>query len=139
MHKQFEIFPSRLQLGQQLALLTLAAAIALVYVESLLLQSIYLSAILLLAVGEIQSMRRARPMQLRLNQSTVSLALGQGDQPYFYIKYKVYRTRWFAILKLIDRHKNRTLILYSDSFNSPQAYLDCRFLLGQLEPPTHVD
>jgi hypothetical protein len=68
-----------------------------------------------------------------LEPAALMLPARQGKQPYFYTKYKVYQTRWFAILKLVDTDKSRTLILNSDCFNSIQAYQQLRYQLCKME------
>ncbi len=72
-------------------------------------------------------------IRLRVNTQRSSIEIQQAGQPYSYTKYKVYQTRWFAILKLIDRQNNRTLILNSDCFESTDCYRRCRYDLRRLE------
>ena len=133
MQRQFQILPSRLELTAILLTLALAASIALIYVEQILVQVFYLAGIALLAFAECRRLGKEKPFWLGVDTTASKLCLTSDGQPYFYIKYKVYRSRWFAILKLIDRRNNRTVILYPDCFNSLQAYRDCRFLLNRLE------
>ncbi|TNF89862.1 MAG: hypothetical protein EP300_04455 [Gammaproteobacteria bacterium] len=91
------------------------------------------SLIALLAWREAGRMLRQGTASLMLDASRASIALEQGGQPYFYVKYKVYATRWFAILKLIDKRKTRTLILHPERFDSIQSYRQLRFALTRLE------
>jgi hypothetical protein len=72
-------------------------------------------------------------IRLRVNPQRSTIEIQQAGQPYFYTKYKVYQTRWFAILKLVDTQNNRTLILNSDCFESTDCYRRCRYDLRRLE------
>jgi L-cysteine desulfidase len=72
-------------------------------------------------------------IRLRVDTARQAVVLQLAGQPYFYSKYKVYQTRWFAILKLVDQHTDRTLILNSDCFQSVECYRRLRFDLRQLE------
>ena len=72
-------------------------------------------------------------MRLRIIPQRQVVELFQGQQPYIFRKYKVYETRWFAILKLMDSRMNRTLILNSDCFESIDFYRQCRFELRHLD------
>lgn len=138
MNEQYEIHPSNSQAILLLLLLALAAITALICIDSKLLSLIYLGAVLLLTVTEIRHTRQAEVMRLILNIGDESIILEQGGQPYFYVKYKVYPTRWFAILKLFDQQKTKTLILNPERFKSPQAYRSCRYRLLELERVAHA-
>lgn len=72
-------------------------------------------------------------IRLRVNPQSSTIEIQQAGQPYFYTKYKVYQTRWFAILKLVDTQNNRTLILNPDCFESTDRYRRCRCDLRRLE------
>ena len=89
--------------------------------------------IALLAWRETGQLIRQGTVTLMLNPGTVPITLQQGGQPYFYVKYKVYATRWFAILKLIDKRKTRILILHPERFDSIQSYRQLRFALIRVE------
>jgi hypothetical protein len=86
-----------------------------------------------LAIYESRCLIQQEIIKLRLDSGDRSIEFRQGKQPYFYTKYKVYQTRWFAILKLVDTDKSRTLILNSDCFNSIQAYQQLRYQLCKME------
>jgi hypothetical protein len=76
---------------------------------------------------------RQEIIKLRLDPNSEAVELEQGGQPYFYSKNKVYQTRWFAILKLVNEQKSRTLILNPDRFKSIQCYRQMRYLLRKME------
>lgn len=133
MHEYYRIHPSRVLLAITLcghAVIGLAVA---VYVDFLPITLAAVSLIALLAWREAGRMLRQGTASLMLDASRASIALEQGGQPYFYVKYKVYATRWFAILKLIDKRKTRTLILHPERFDSIQSYRQLRFALTRLE------
>lgn len=133
MQEYFEIKPSRAQLVLLVAAHCLLAAAVAVYVESLTLK---LPAMLLLGLlGLHESLRLARQRRLLLhcNPRTAEIALQCGDQSHFYAKNKVYATRWFAILKLVNDDDYRTLILDPDRFDSAASYHRLRYLLCRLE------
>lgn len=129
----FEIYPSRSQLGLLIcANLTLAIAVA-AYVEPVEIKWPALVLILLLGISEsLQEFRLGR-LLLHCDPGNRRIALQRGEQPYFYCKYKVYATRWFAILKLIENDKCRTLILNPDRFDSASRYHRLRYLLQRTE------
>ena len=89
--------------------------------------------VFLLAIHESRCLIQQGIIKLRVDPVTASIELEQGGQPYFYRKYKVHPTRWFAILKLIDEVKPRILILIPDRFNSKQSYRQLRYLLRRME------
>ncbi len=103
------------------------------YVEPVALAVTGMALVGLLALHEARQRLRQGIMQLKFNLSACSIELEQRGQPYFYGKYKVYATRWFAILKLIDKQKTRTLILNPDRCNSIQSYRQLRYALQQME------
>lgn len=121
-----------MQLGLTLGGHGLIAVAIAVYVEPVPMMLGGLTLVGLLALREARQLIRQGIIRLRLNPSETSIELEQGGQPYFYGKYKVYATRWFAILKLIDKHKTRTLILNPDRCNSIQSYRQLRYALLQM-------
>jgi len=110
----------------------IAVAIA-VYVEPVSMMLGGLVLVGLLALRETRQLIRQEVIRLKVNRREASIELEQGGQPYFYGKYKVYATRWFAILKLIDKRKTRTLILNPDRCNSIQSYRQLRYALQQMD------
>lgn len=133
MQKYFELRPSQTERFAVYAMLLLAAILALIYLNPGMLQTIYLLAIVLLAVGEGRVSRGKEHPCLVFEHGRCGWVTTAGQQPYFSSKNKVYRCRWFAILKLYDRHKSRTEILFPDRFKSIQAYQECRFLLSRMQ------
>lgn len=110
----------------------IAMAIA-VYVEPVAMMLGGVTLVGLLALRETRQLLQQEIISLKLNLSENMIELEQGGQPYFYCKYKVYATRWFAILKLIDKRKTRTLILNPDRFDSIQSYRQLRYALHQMD------
>ncbi len=92
-----------------------------------------LAALCLYAICEYRRLIQQGIIRLRVNPGRATIEFEQRGKPYIYRKYKVYETRWFAILKLIDRQQNRTLILIPDSFSSLQSYRRLRYQIRQLE------
>lgn len=92
-----------------------------------------LALVFLLLVSESRCLIQQEIIYLRLDPGMNSIGFKQGKQPYFYPKYKVYQTRWFAILKLVDKDKSRALILNPDCFNSIQTYRRLRYMLRKME------
>ena len=88
---------------------------------------------LLFALHQYREVSREPRAVLTLDRRRCKIALERAGQPYFFSKYKVYPTRWFAILKLEDTQQNRTLFLRPDRFTSLRSYQDCRFALRQME------
>jgi len=129
----FEIHPSRSQPGLMFGAHALVAMAILVYVEPTWLMLTGLALVGLLAQREVSQLQRFGTVTLKLDPGAGSIELEQGGQPHIYFKYKVYATRWFAILKLVDKQKNRTLILNPDRFDSIQSYRQLRFALCNLE------
>ena len=103
------------------------------YMEPGLLKLGTLALVLLLAITESRYLIRQEIIKLRLDSKGEVIEFEQGGQPYFYSKNKVYQTRWFAILKLFNEHKSRTLILNPDRFKSIQSYRQLRYLLRKME------
>ena len=136
MHEYYEIKPSRSQLVLLLLVHGLVAVAIIFYQQPGLFKLSALALVLLLAVHESRSLMRQGIIKLRFDSRGASIELEQGGQPYFYCKNKVYQTRWFAILKLINEQKSRTLILIPDRFNSIQSYRSLRYRLCQGE---HLD
>jgi hypothetical protein len=107
--------------------------IALIYIDSALSLALMTGLLLLLAMVEFRNWRRQQPVILSLNPGRDSIELEQAGKAQIYEKYKVYTCRWFAILQLIDNHKNRNLLLNSDRFISTGAYQDFRFVIQQMQ------
>ncbi len=129
----FRLDESRLQHQALLAMHALATVMIAAYVEASLLKYSLLFLLLLLAWLEARRFRRARGVELALNVQAGTIRLEQGGQPYFFRKYKVYPTRWFAILSLVDQGHHRTLCLDPHRFQSVACYRHCRYLLWQME------
>lgn len=104
-----------------------------IYVEASLLKWSLLGLLVLLGWREWRRFRCARTIKLALNMQAGTVCLEQAGQPYFFCKYKVYPTRWFAILSLIDQRYHRTLCLDPHRFQSNASYRHCRYLLRQME------
>ena len=133
MQKYYEIRPSKSQLVFLLAGHGLVAVVIIFYLQPGLLQLASLALVLLLSVTESRYLIRQGIIKLRLDPKGEAVEFEQGGQPYFYSKNKVYQTRWFAILKLVNEHKSRTLILNPDRFKSIQTYRQMRYLLRKIE------
>lgn len=133
MDEYYEIRSSKSQLVLLFASHALAGGAIYFYLQSPLLTISGLVLVCLSALHEYRSLIRQGNLTLGLDLKNATIEVRQAGQPYFYTKNKVYQTRWFAILKLVEGHKNRTLILNSDCFSSPIAYQRLRFLLRELE------
>jgi len=133
LQEYYEIRPSAAQRNFLLSSHGLAAAAIYFYLEPATLMLPALAAVSLLAIYESRCLIQQEIIKLRLDPADKSIELEQGQQPYFYSKYKVYQTRWFAILKLLDADKSRTLILNSDCFDSLQVYQQLRYQLRKME------
>ena len=92
-----------------------------------------LAAVCLLAVYQSRCLIQQEIIKLGLDPGSKLIEFKQGKQPYIYSKYKVYQTRWFAILKLVDTDKTRTLILNPDCFKSLEKYQQLRYQLRKME------
>ncbi len=130
---EFSLGESRLQRAAVLSLYALATLMVAVYIEASLLKFALLCMLPLLALRESRRIRRVPDLKLALIMQAKTIRLEQDGQPYFFRKYKVYPTRWFAILSLIDQRNHRTLCLDPHRFQSPASYRHCRFLLRQME------
>ena len=133
MQEYFEIHPSRTQLVLLIAAHGLLLFAVAAYVESGPLKLMAMLLLGLLGWREASLLARQQPLLLHCNPRTANIALQCGSQPYFFAKYKVYATRWFAILKLVDKDNYRTLILNPDRFDSADSYHRLRYLLRRLE------
>lgn len=127
--REFEIHPSSTQLRLALAAHGLIALAIAAYVEPIAMKVAALVLVALLALRESMRLLRQGTVNLKFGSDESSIELNEGGQPYFFSKYKVYATRWFAILKLIDKHETRTLILNPDRFDSIQSYRRLRYTL----------
>ena len=133
MHEYHEVRTSRsflitLAAGQAIAALTIYFCF-----PAGLLKWSGLAGLCLYAASEYRRLIQHGIIRLRVNPGRATIEFEQAGQPYIYCKYKVYETRWFAILKLIDSQKNRTLILIPDSFSSLQSYRRLRHQIRRLE------
>jgi hypothetical protein len=133
MQEYFEIHPSALQLRLLLGAHLLLALVLAVYVEPPAFKLCAVSLVVLLGWREFNLGAAQDSLVLHYDPRAALIAVQQGKQPYFYSKYKVYGTRWFAILKFDDKHENRTLILNSERFDSEQSYRRLRYLLARTE------
>jgi hypothetical protein len=129
----YEIRPSKSQLVCLLAGHGLVAVVIIFYLDPELLKLSALALVLLLTVTESRYLIRQGIIKLRLDSKSEAIEFEQGGQPYFYSKNKVYQTRWFAILKLVNEQNSRTLILNPDRFKSIQSYRQMRYLLRKME------
>jgi len=134
MQQYHELVTSRSQLLINLAAHFVAAATIFFYVAPVLLKWPALAGLALCAYSGHRQLIRQDIIRLRVDPVRKMIELQQGGQPYFYFKYKVYQTRWFAILRLVDQPTDRTLILNSDCCQSVACYRRLRFDLRQLEP-----
>jgi hypothetical protein len=133
MQEHYEVSPSRSQLILLLAAYLLGAIAIYFYLSPPFLKWTALAALGVAAIIESRRLIQHDIILLRINLARASVEIQQRGQPYFYCKYKVYQTRWFAILKLNDQPANRTLILNSDCFTSIEKYRRLRFDLRCLE------
>ena len=133
MAENFRIYPSRALFGLSLAAHALIALAIAVFVDSTLLKYCGLLLVLLLASRDSACWLRRRSFRLDLDSRRQMITLIRDGQPYFHGKYKVYANRWFAILKLIDKRKNRTLILHRLRFDTDRSYRHLRFALADKE------
>ena len=110
-----------------------AAALIIFYLEDRWLQSCAIAFIVINAAADYRRLIRQGNIRLRVDPLRPGIEFEQFGQPYLFCKYKVYQTRWFAILKLIDHRKGRTLILHPGSFSNPESYRGLRYDLRRLE------
>jgi hypothetical protein len=129
----YAVSPSRSQLILLLAVYSLGAFTIYFYLSPVFLKWAALVALALAAFIESRRLIQHDIIHLRVNLARASIEFQQRDQPYFNCKYKVYQTRWFAILRLNDQQANKTLILNSDCFTSIEKYRQLRFDLRCLE------
>jgi hypothetical protein len=129
----YQLVTSRAQILISLAAHFIAAATIFFFVVPALLKWSGIAAMALSAQHGYRHLIQHDIIRLRVDTERQMIELQQAGQPYFYRKYKVYQTRWFAILKLVDQHTDRTLILNSDCFQSVECYRRLRFDLRQLE------
>ena len=111
----------------------LCASVALVWFEPSWLSVAAASLCALFAWQDYRSWSNDVEVVLGLDPKRRRILVERSGQPYFFAKYKVYPTRWFAILKLVDSQQNRTLFLKPDRFASARSYRDCRFTLRRME------
>ena len=133
MQRYHQLKPSRIQLGIVLFAHFAVLPVIYFYVAPVLLKWSAISGLVIYAAIEYRRLIQQGNIRLRMLPGRACIELQQGRQPYFYFKYKVYQTRWFAILKLIDTQNSRTLILNSDCFASIENYRRCRYDLRRLE------
>lgn len=133
MQHYHQIGTSRSQQLMQLFVHLLAAIAIYFYLTPVFLKCTALAALALSAFIDYRRLIRHEIIRVRVDRRQARIEIQQGGQSYFYTKYKVYQTRWFAILKLIDEPNNRTLILNSDCFPSTESYRQLRFDLQRLE------
>jgi hypothetical protein len=133
MQHYYEVGTSKSQLIFLLAVHLLGILTIYFYLTPLILKCFAMAALGLGAFIEYRRLIQHDIIQLRVNKARASIEILRAGQPYFYCKYKVYQTRWFAILKLIDQQASETLILNSDSFTSNDCYRQFRFDLRQME------
>jgi len=129
----YQLVTSRTQLLINLAAHFIAAATIFFCVAPVLLKWSGIAAMVLSARRAYRHLIRHDIIRLRVDPARRAVLLQQAGQSYFFCKYKVYQTRWFAILKLVDQQSNRTLILNYDCFQSVECYRRLRFDLRQLE------
>lgn len=98
-----------------------------IVIESIWFLILLLALLLLLTLQETRRLASQESLRLCLDDRQNTIRLEQGGQPQIYEKYKVYTTRWFAILHLFDKPDNRSLLLNSDRFKSIEVYQDFRF------------
>jgi len=133
LQEYYEVRPSRAQLICLLAGYLPGAIAIYFYLGPTFLKWAAMAALAVSAFIETRRLIQHDIIRLRINLTRASIEVQHLGQPYFYCKYKVYQTRWFAILKLIDQQANRTLILNSDCFTSVENYRRLRFDLRCLE------
>ena len=133
LQEYYEVSPSTTQLIVLLAAHLTGAITIYFYLGPAFLKWTALTALALAAYVESRRLIQHDIIRLRINITRATIELQHLGQPYFYCKYKVYQTRWFAILKLVDQQHNRTLILNSDCFTSIEKYRRLRFDLSCLE------
>lgn len=104
-----------------------------IYIATSLLAVMFTLLVALLLLREYRALDRAPEVLLKLRYEDNSILLEQGGQTYFFGKYKVYPTRWFAILRLVDQRRDRILFLNPNRFRSVLEYQNLRYQLGRQE------
>ena len=138
MIEHFEIRASQHQARFLIFMYSLSGIAVIAYAEPGLLRLAILGLLVLLAALELGSLRRQDSIRLGLNPGTSLIELEREGVPQIYDKYKVYTTRWFAILQLQNEHNNRSLLLNSDRFDSDEDYQDFRFVIQKMERASNV-
>jgi len=133
MQRYHQLKVSRSQRVLLLAAYLLAAGTVYFCLSADFLKWPLLAALAVSAAVEHRRLIRLGNLRLGVNPEREIIELQQAEQPYFYFKYKVYQTRWFAILKLTNEQTRRTLILNPDCFQSRECYRECRYDLRRLE------
>ena len=133
MQHYYQVGTSKSQLIFLLAVHLLGIFTIYFYLTPLFLKCVAMAGLGLSAIVEYRYLIQHDIIQLRVNKLRAAIEILRDGKPYFYCKYKVYQTRWFAILKLIDQASSETLILNSDSFSSNDCYRRFRFDLRQLD------
>ncbi|TNF86667.1 MAG: hypothetical protein EP300_12815 [Gammaproteobacteria bacterium] len=133
MHEYHRVRVSRSLLITLVVSHALGALAIYFYFPAGLLKLSSLAALCLFAALEYRRLIRLGIIRLRVIPHSAGIEYEHLGQPYFFRKYKVYQTRWFAILKLMDSNENRTLILMPDSFDSVQSYRRLRRQIRRLE------
>ena len=133
MQHYYEVGTSKSQLIFLLTVHFLGVLTIYFFLTPLFLKCFAIAGLGLSALVEYRYLIQHDIIQLRVNKARASIEILRAGKPYFYGKYKVYQTRWFAILKLIDQQASETLILNSDCFTSNDCYRRFRFDLRQLE------
>ena len=133
MHEIYRIYPSNLEIRLLAGLHVLTALVWYWCVNQKLLLVSGLLLIGLLGWREVGRLRQAAIIELGLNLDTGRIRIVERGQTYFYNKYKVYPSRWFAILKLVNQRQSRTLILHPECFENLNDYRRLRYCLRQTE------
>ena len=133
MHCHYEVKPSKTQATLLAGSYALAAITWCLALETGMIQFAGVALCALLGLRESSGMLCASPYRLRIDRDRRGIVYEAAGQTYFYAKYKVYPSRWFAILKLIDETNSMTLILRPDSFNRLADYQNLRYELGAAE------
>ena len=127
----FKLKPSRTELYAVYALLLFAIWLNWTYLDIVGVQIVYLLATLILAIEETRKLLYAGACYLCIDRDQCGLVEDTGSEPYLSGKNKVYRTRWFVILRLCYCRKSKIVLLLPDCFDSFEAYRDCRYLLSR--------